>query len=121
MFEGFGGIDVSRSGRTSSGSPFEGPADVRPDLVKHEPTSFPLEWTLFTRMIVCTTPIVRSTTTVVECFATLLEDDRMIFGIPALPTDFELEFTIDCDDVDANDFLGDIRRNCRSITLLNVD
>ena len=109
--------DVDRVARptpaaaTSSGTsansvaPFVPPEDVRLDLLRPEPSSSLLEWTSVTRLFVCTRTESRPQPTVIGCDATLTEDGRMIFGIPAPPTDFELALADDCADVDVDVFL----------------
>uniref|UniRef100_A0AAV1V4R5 Uncharacterized protein n=1 Tax=Peronospora matthiolae TaxID=2874970 RepID=A0AAV1V4R5_9STRA len=88
-----------------AGQPLD-PDEVRIDLVKPRPTASLLEWTAVTRPIVCSTATSRLPTTAVDCTASLVGDGRMVFGIPAPPTDFELAFAEDCEDVDIDVFLG---------------
>ncbi|TDH66139.1 hypothetical protein CCR75_001704 [Bremia lactucae] len=90
-----------------SAAPVPTDDDVRLDLLKPEPTASLLAWSSVTRPIICTKPASRPTPIAVDCTATLLEDGRMVFGIPAPPTDFELAFADDCDDVDVDVFLGE--------------
>ncbi|CAH0488767.1 unnamed protein product [Peronospora farinosa] len=81
------------------------PDDVRLDIVKPEASASLLDWTVVTRPIVCSQPESRPPATAITCGASLLKDERMVFGIPAPPTDFELAFAEDCQDVDVDVFL----------------